>query len=317
MIDWRRYANQPAEGAGRELAAALREHLARQLPEYMLPSSIVVLDRLPLTANGKLDRATLAALAPERPPAGDFVEPRTPLEADLAAIWAEVLDLGRVGADDNFFELGGDSIQSIQAIARVNRRGFEVSVRTFFQHPTVATLAAWLAASDGRRAGAGPAEAAPPLPADQLRRVEATAPGAEAIPLLSPFQEHLLGELRSRPAPGLFVVQSLTTLRAPLDLDALRRAWRAVIAESPLFRVSFAWEGLERPVQVVHREAPCEVEGRSLAALPAGEREREVERLRREDARRGFALDRPDPPRVLVATVAPDEHRTLTTFHYL
>src|SRR5438034_1888660 len=187
-MDWSRYASRPADGGGRELATTLRAHLARQLPEYLLPSSIVVLDRLPLTANGKLDRATLAGLAPERPPADGFVEPRTPLEADLAAIWAEVLDLGRVGVHDNFFELGGDSIQSIQAIARVNRRGFEVSVRTFFQHPTVAALAGSLAVSDGPRAGAGPAAAPPPLPADQLRRVEAAVPGAEAIHPLSPFQ---------------------------------------------------------------------------------------------------------------------------------
>jgi amino acid adenylation domain-containing protein/non-ribosomal peptide synthase protein (TIGR01720 family) len=120
-------------------AEALRGHLQERLPDYMVPTAFVAVDALPLTPNGKLDRKALPA--PTYATA-EFVAPRTPVEAALARIWADVLRLERVSVEENFFALGGDSILSIQVVARARRAGIEVSPRQVFQYQTIAGLAA-------------------------------------------------------------------------------------------------------------------------------------------------------------------------------
>jgi amino acid adenylation domain-containing protein len=132
--------------AGGEAAAdpsRLRAFLAEALPDYMVPGAFVLLDALPTTATGKVDRRALAALdvaelARERP----FVAPRTALEEQLAAIWSELLGVERIGALDNFFDLGGHSLLTTQLVSRL-RTSFqlEVPLPTFFEDPTVAGLA--------------------------------------------------------------------------------------------------------------------------------------------------------------------------------
>ena len=133
-------------------AAELRASLREMLPEYMIPSAFVVLERLPRLSSGKVDRAslpdTVESAASERP----FVAPRTATERRLAEIWAEVLGRESVGVEDNFFELGGHSIQSIQISHRANAAGLVLTPRDLLQHPTIAGLAALAEA------------AAPPLP---------------------------------------------------------------------------------------------------------------------------------------------------------
>ncbi|TCM32491.1 AMP-binding enzyme [Novosphingobium sp. ST904] len=133
----------------------LRDHLRQSLPDYMVPSAIVMLDALPLTPNGKVDRRGLPAPDASREERG-YVAPRTPVEAILAGIWADVLKLDRVGVFDNFFELGGDSIQSIQVVARAGRAGLKIPVRQLFEHQSVAalaTVASTAAAPDGAEQG--------------------------------------------------------------------------------------------------------------------------------------------------------------------
>jgi amino acid adenylation domain-containing protein len=123
--------------------AELRAHLARWLPDYMLPAHFIQLDRLPLTSNGKIDRQALATLCYENiQPAHDFVAPRTATERALAAIWSELLYVKNIGVDDDFFDLGGQSLVAIKALSRI-RDVFEVDVplRNLFERPTVAGLA--------------------------------------------------------------------------------------------------------------------------------------------------------------------------------
>jgi amino acid adenylation domain-containing protein len=121
----------------------LRAGLQRRLPEYMVPAVFVPLDEMPLTANGKVDRKRLPAPEVERSAtAVEYVAPRNEIEAKLAEIWQEVLNVRQVGVLDNFFELGGDSILSIQIIARANEAGIRLTPKDLFQFPTVAGLAA-------------------------------------------------------------------------------------------------------------------------------------------------------------------------------
>ncbi|NVZ85969.1 non-ribosomal peptide synthetase [Pseudomonas yamanorum] len=126
------------QGALRE---SLKAHLKAQLPDYMVPAHLIVLDSMPLTANGKLDRRALPQPDPEAN-RQQYVAPRNELEQTLAAIWCAVLNVQQVGLDDNFFELGGDSILSIQVVSRARQAGIHFSPRDLFQHQTVQTLAA-------------------------------------------------------------------------------------------------------------------------------------------------------------------------------
>ncbi|GAA3125531.1 hypothetical protein GCM10017687_44960 [Streptomyces echinatus] len=167
------------------LPSVLRERLAGRLPEFMMPADIVVLDRLPLTENGKVDRAAL----PE-PDAGggDHRAPRTPREEELAALFAEVLGLDRIGIDDDFFAFGGHSLRLTRLVWRIHEKlGVDVPIRTVFQYPTVAALAAQLSADteaddfeDPFRRPAADPHRGPPAPAVVAapgRRAELALPG--------------------------------------------------------------------------------------------------------------------------------------------
>ncbi len=135
----------PPAGTSHEPAAGVeswRSLLAAKLPEYMVPAIFVELDRMPLTANGKVDRRALAERVRDQAAQSSFVAPRTPLEERLAAQWAEVLEIERVGVEDRLIDLGGNSLTAIQLLTRVRQQfGVEVPLRRLFENPTIAALA--------------------------------------------------------------------------------------------------------------------------------------------------------------------------------
>ena len=155
----------------------LRTFLSDRLPDYMLPASFVFLDQLPLTRNGKVDRAALPAPDQFRDD-GDriFTAPRNDIEQTLAQIWTNVLGVERVGVHDNFFELGGDSILSIQIIARANQAGLGLTPRQLFQHQTVAELASVAGLSVPTRADQGVVTGRVPVTPVQARFFELDQP---------------------------------------------------------------------------------------------------------------------------------------------
>jgi aryl carrier-like protein len=124
------------------LTEDLRNHLARSLPDYMVPSFFVYVNKIPLTPNGKIDRKALPA--PDltlRQVADEYVAPQSQIEQELCAIWAEVLRVEKIGIHDNFFRIGGDSIVSIQMVSKARSRGVFISVKDIFTHPTISGLA--------------------------------------------------------------------------------------------------------------------------------------------------------------------------------
>ncbi|SAL59842.1 non-ribosomal peptide synthetase [Caballeronia humi] len=128
-------------------AAGLREHTRDRLPGYMVPQAFVVLDELPTTVNGKIDRSALPAPVFDRQTAPGDGMPRDELETVLASIWADVLDLVQVGIHDNFFDLGGHSLKATRVVSHVaDLFGVEVSIRSVFEYPTVSGFAAELVA---------------------------------------------------------------------------------------------------------------------------------------------------------------------------
>lgn len=123
--------------------AQLREYLKGKTPAYMVPDSIVALDALPLTTNGKIDRARLSQISKAGHVTDDsFVAPRTELEEELAGLWAEILKVERVGIHDNFFDLGGHSLLATRLIFRLREHfNVDLPLRALFEAPTVAAIA--------------------------------------------------------------------------------------------------------------------------------------------------------------------------------
>ncbi|HEY1380035.1 MAG TPA: condensation domain-containing protein, partial [Gemmataceae bacterium] len=301
---WARYANDPLRGkAARDLVPQLREHLKARLPEYMVPSAVVILDALPLTSSGKLDRKALPAPDSTRPDLEEaYVAPRTPVEQALADLWAEVLGVERVGVADNFFELGGHSLLATQVISRVRKAlQVELPLRALFEAPTVAGLAERV--EEVRRAALG-------LPAAPLRRV----PRDEELPL-SFGQETFWFLDQLDPGNPVFNIDVAVRLRGPLNLAAGEHALNEVLRRHEALRTTFtAVDG--RPVAVVAPPAPASLPVLDLTGLPEAEREAEARRLADEESRLPFDLARGPLFRIRLLRLGPQDHVGLLTAHH-
>ncbi|MBQ3300577.1 MAG: amino acid adenylation domain-containing protein [Eggerthellaceae bacterium] len=124
------------------LPNSLRKHLLSVLPPHMVPSIFVVLERIPLTENGKIDRRALLSMAETRVARAEYVAPMTPMETQLCAVWQDVLGVEKIGIRDNFFAVGGDSIRVVQIVKRAQAVGIVLDVKDIFFHQTIAELAA-------------------------------------------------------------------------------------------------------------------------------------------------------------------------------
>src|SRR5579875_2474896 len=155
--NWKDYANDPLRAMfGRNLVARLRAFLQKQLPEYMIPATFILLEAMPLTAGKKVDRQALPLSESRRLDLRtSYAAPRTPVEEILAKIWTDTLGVDRIGIHDNFFEIGGDSIISIQIIARANQAGLGLTLKQMFQYQTIASLATQVTTSRADRAEQG------------------------------------------------------------------------------------------------------------------------------------------------------------------
>jgi amino acid adenylation domain-containing protein/non-ribosomal peptide synthase protein (TIGR01720 family) len=212
---WSHYTSNPLRPlVTQSLIPELRKRLAEKLPDQMMPSAFVALDELPLTSSGKLDRKALPAPGTGRPELqAGFLPPRTPAEEALARIWSEVLGVQRVGVFDDFFELGGDSILSIQVVARARQAGLNLSPRQFFQHQTIAALAAVAEMGEAAEAQQGVVTGRVPLTPIQRWFFE------QRFPERHHFNQAALLDLGQRVDPRLLerVVRALLTHH-----DALR-----------------------------------------------------------------------------------------------
>ena len=213
------YVNDPSAN---ERAAQLRGFVADRLPEFMVPAAVVVLEALPLTVNGKLDRRALPA--PEFVSPAAYRAPRDAWERVLAALFGEVLGVMRVGIDDGFFDLGGHSLLATRLVAQVRAElGVEVPIRALFDTPTVAGLAEFIRANAGQGVGAALA----------VQQRPAVVPLSFAQSRLW-FIDQLTG-----PSP-LYNVPAALRLGGHLDAEALRAALADVVGRHESLRTLFA-----------------------------------------------------------------------------
>ncbi|RJS13574.1 non-ribosomal peptide synthetase, partial [Corallococcus sp. H22C18031201] len=279
---------------------ALRAHLQQQLPEYMVPSAFVVLEALPVTANGKLDRKALPA--PDASlTASAYVAPRTLTEEKLAAVFAEVLRVERVGIHDDFFALGGHSLLATQLVSRVRSVfAVEMALRVLFEAPTVATLALKLDAAPGSRVQAPP-----------LRAV----PRDGALPLSFAQQRlWLLDQLT--PGDASYNIPSALRLTGSVEVEALRRAFEALVHRHESLRTTFVEQEGE-PTQVIHPAGTWALSVTDLSALPESEREAEALRHATREAQTSFNLAAGPLLRTALVRLAPQEHLLLVTMHHI
>jgi pristinamycin I synthase-3/4 len=314
---WRDYANAPLAGnLSRRLVPQLRRFLAAELPDFMVPSAIVLLDAMPLTATGKIDRAALPA--PERP-AGDeaaFVPPATPLETLLADVCAEVLGVERAGMRDNFFALGGHSLLATQLVSRLEQEhGVGVTLQMVFDAPDLAALAGRI-----EEARSGAAEAAP-----APRRIPRRPPGLAPLPL-SFSQERLWFLDRLAPGSTAYNIPLALRIEGDLEPERLAAALREIVRRHEALRTVFR-EREGKPEQVIAlsgNETGDETGRRAwslpridLSALPAGPRGAEARRLAQAEAERPFDLAAGPLLRAALLLLAEREHALLLAMHHI
>jgi amino acid adenylation domain-containing protein len=302
----------------------LRAFLGRRLPEYMVPA-IAVLAVLPLSPNGKVDRKALAAL-----PAmvvlgagtaggagednGEAAAPSGPLETAVAAVWAEVLGrpVESLGAGDNFFEIGGHSLLATQVVSRLRSAlGVELPVRTVFEAPTIASLAARLASLRGNAGETGTAEGA----GEAISRRSGLA--ASEFPL-SFAQERLWFVDQLEPGSAAYNLPGALRLRGALDVSAFAAAVGEVARRHEALRTVFSRSTSGTPVQVVRPASPASLPIVDLGDLPTvGRREVEAERVMAFEARRPFDLAAGPLLRLTLLRLGAAEHLALVSLHHI
>jgi amino acid adenylation domain-containing protein len=294
-------------------AHGLRAYLGERLPEHAVPSAFIRLDALPLSPNGKVDRRALPAPSYSRSDLeGAVVGPRDGAESILAEIWASVLKLDTVGIRDNFFELGGDSIQAIQATAKANRAGLAITAKQLFESPTIADLAA--VAGDSH---AGETLVISTNSEQSAQQSVDGDPGIEDTYPLSPMQRGMMYHCLNAPAAREYLEQASLVLRGALNVPALEQAWKQVIDRHPVLRTAFVWDGLEEPMQAVHREGHLDMEYRDLRGLPAARRNDEVAAYIHHEQQNGFDLSQPTLMRLALFRIGDDEHQLVWSNHHL
>ncbi|WP_175213181.1 non-ribosomal peptide synthetase, partial [Achromobacter aegrifaciens] len=254
----------------------LRERLGRQLPDYMVPGAIVVLESLPLNANGKVDRKALPEPGLESMRA--YEAPQGEVEQVLAAIWSEVLGVERVGRQDNFFELGGHSLLALSVLERMRAQGLAVQVRTLFQQPELAGFAQAVAQAEDRHDVVVPPNLIPAgctaiepemltlleLDAREIGWIEAVVPGGavniQDIYPLAPLQEGILFHHVLEQQGDAYVTPCLLSFDSRERLERFIDSFNRVIARHDILRTAVLWEGLREPVQVVQRQAHLQIE---------------------------------------------------------
>ncbi len=343
-------AHVPPRG-GRAAAAAaadaLRLALAERLPDYMVPADFVVLDRLPLTASGKLDRRALPEPAPHRRDDGPLAAagrrpaaPSTAVEELLAGAWAELLGIeaaGEVGAADHFFALGGHSLLATRLVSRVRRLfGVEVPLRWVFERPTLAAQARDLAARLAGLGGGLPTAALPPLQRLVLPQqqppplTEAAAEVGAGTPppaaasgdlVLSFAQERLWFLERLTRGSAAYHLPGALCLRGRLDVAALARALGEVVRRHEVLRTIYP-EAAGGPSIVVLPAVERQLPVLDLAAL--GESVAGVagvtgvaDRLGAAFGRRPFDLAGGPPLRAALLRLAPEEHWLVLVLHHI
>jgi amino acid adenylation domain-containing protein/non-ribosomal peptide synthase protein (TIGR01720 family) len=281
----------------------LRKFVSERLPDYMVPSIFSVLEKLPLSPNGKINRAALPMPGESDHEKGRFVPPRTPIELKMASICAELLNLENVDVSQSFFQLGGHSLSGMRLISRIRQVfGVDLPLRRLFEVTSIIELARSVQ-------GARKTQNAPPdleiavLPEGQAQ-------------LLSPAQERLWFLDHLEPGSAVYNIPITARLTGALDLAALEMSLNEIIRRHSTLRSAFD-TAAGRPVLVVSPPAPIRLALTDLSELPDKERQTEAIRLVVEQSRKPFDLKCGPLLRVSLIRESDTEHVLAIVVHHI
>lgn len=282
----------------------LRDRLSTVLPDFMLPSYFVFLSRMPLTANGKTDRKALPAPDMTRDER-DYIAPLGPTERVLAQVWADVLELDRVGRSDDFFVLGGHSLMASRLVAKASG-AFDVQLplRLLFEAPTVAAMAQRIDQTTAR---------------DSVPAMLLSAPadsGARDLRRLSHAQQRLWFLDQLEPGSALYNMPAALELLGPLDIAALEQALNQLLARHAVLRAIFVSDNGE-PRQCIAPHLALPLPLTDLGHLDRSEAATRARALARDEALLPFDLTQGPLVRAALLRLAPCEHRLLLTVHHI
>jgi amino acid adenylation domain-containing protein len=291
---------QEAQPSGVEL----RSYLKERLPKFMVPTIFMMLDEMPLTANGKVDRRAFPAPDQATPSTEEsFVAPRTPVEELLCDIWAQVFHVEQVSIHDNFFDLGGHSLLATRLISRI-REAFhvELSIRSLFESPTIAGLSTRVI----RAMSAAREQPAPPI-----------LPVSRSAPLPLSFAQQRLWFLdRLESGSAFYNIPIAVRLAGPLNVDALEQSFNEIIRRHEILRTSFhELEG--KPVQVIAPSVSLSFRVEDFGGMPRAEGESAAQRFALEEAQHPFDLTDSPLLRVNLLRLNDEEHILLATLHHI
>ncbi len=289
-----------------DLASKLRAFLKEKLPDYMVPAAFVVQPSLPLTANGKLDRAALPDVEAQPEASVEFVAPRTSVERTIADLWMELLGTRRIGALDDFFSLGAHSLLAMRLISRI-RDSFkiELALRVLFESPTLAGMAGHVEAALG--AGTEHERRLPPIePVDR---------GGELPLSFAQRRMWILDQLE--PGSAAYCVPAAVDLEGPLHLASLDQAVNTIVARHEVLRTTFHKSPEGEPKQVIRSPRSHGLPVVDLRALPVDGREAVVNAVSLQEAGRAFDLTTGPLLRVTILRVASAKHVVLFTMHHV
>ncbi|MGW7415279.1 amino acid adenylation domain-containing protein [Streptomyces sp. NPDC054863] len=263
----------------------LRAWLGRTLPDYMVPAAYRTLERIPLTANGKLDKRALPAPDRSAFAGAAYAPPRNPVEEQIACIWRAALGVERVGVHDGFFDLGGDSIKVVMTVGEMRRAGLDVTAREVLEHQTIGALCAKLADRSGLSQQAVAVKPFTLLSESDRGRLPAGI--VDAYPL-SQTQTGMLAEMLSG-AEGPRSYHRVVSVRVgadePFSREPLQRTLQELISRHEALRTTVDTESCSVPVQLVHATAEVPLRVVDLTGASEEEQHRATVELLAEEAR--------------------------------
>ncbi len=277
------------------IVESIRNSISCALPEYMIPNYFVVLDKIPLTSNGKTDSKLLLTLdTGKRLSVNEYVAPWTEMEKKLCEIWQEVLRLEKVGINDNFFKIGGHSLLATRIISKIRTElNVDLPLKKLFEHPTIATLIVDVKESKSNKK-------IPPLIAQEKPKNI----------LLSFAQQRLWVLDKLLPEKALYNIPNSVRLVRNLDYEALERAINKLIERHESFRTNFFETGEGEGYQVISPEWKFKLIVEDVS-------EKDIERVAKEEAETPFNLTDDCLLRIKLLKIDNDDHVLLITMHHI
>ena len=299
--DKRLVAYVVADNPPTDLVEQLRALVRAAMPEYMVPAHFVMMQALPRTPNGKLDRKALPAPEGTAYTTRDHEDPLGEIEATLAQIWSDVLKIERVGRHDRFFDLGGHSLLAVRTVSRIRDVfGVDLPTRTLFEKPALSELAKVLTGAKGS--------------GGNVQRIE---PRTHSGPCALSFAQErfwLLHQLA--PTSPVYNILDVIPFEGTCDAEVMRRALNETVRRHEILRTVFA-ESHEEATQIVLPKVDLMLSELDLSALPKQEGECEWICVVRDEGRKSFDLSQAPLLRATLVHLTPQQHRLLLTLHHV